>query len=122
MDVHLENEPVLQNRIPGAIPLVVNTMGWNKGLGADLTRRIQDIVQPTHVFKVTGSNSLEDFGYDANPDFGFESKSQFYTQLDPIVPSATAPLQTLYTSPDHRVINLLSYLHAVVLAPSRRVI
>src|SRR5882762_828569 len=39
-------------RISDIIPLVVNTMGWNKGLGADLTRQIQDIVEPTDVFEV----------------------------------------------------------------------
>ena len=116
MDVYIEGERVIPSRIRDVIPLVVNTMGWNKGLGADLTRRIQDIVQPTHVFEVTGSNSFGDFTYKANSESGFESNSQFYAQLDSVVPS---PLQTLYTPADHRVINLLSYLHAVFPAPSR---
>src|ERR1700691_285448 len=39
-------------RVMDTIPLVVNTMGWNKGLGADLTRQIQDMVEPTYVFEV----------------------------------------------------------------------
>ena len=119
VDVHVEDEQLLPGRIRDIIPLVVNTMGWNKGLGADLTRRIQDIVQPTHVFEVTGSNSPGDFTYEASSELGFESKSQFYAQLDPIVPPAIAPLQTLYTPADHRVINILSYLHAVFPGPSR---
>ena len=51
--------------------------------------------------QVTGSNSLEDFSYDANPDFGFESESQFYAQLDPT-------LQMPYTTADHRVTMLFS--------------
>ena len=120
MDVHVEDEQVLPSRIRDVIPLVVNTMGWNKGLGADLTRRIQDIVQPTHVFEVTGSNSLGDITYETNSEVRFESKSQFYAQLDSIVPPAAAPLQTLYTPADHRIINILSYLHAVFPAPSRQ--
>ncbi|KAF8075728.1 hypothetical protein FPV67DRAFT_1617199 [Lyophyllum atratum] len=34
-------------RISDTIPLVINTMGWNKGLGADLTLKIQDMAEPT---------------------------------------------------------------------------
>ena len=37
--------------ITDIIPLVVNTMGWNKGLGADLTRQIEDMVEPTDIFE-----------------------------------------------------------------------
>ena len=122
MDVHVESEPELLNRISDVIPLVVNTMGWNKGIGADLNRRIQDITQPTHVFEITALNSLDDLNYETNPpDFGFESKSQFYAQIDPVVPSSVAPLHTLYTPADHRVINLLSHLHAVFPTPSREI-
>ncbi|KAF8333007.1 hypothetical protein F5887DRAFT_995172 [Amanita rubescens] len=105
------------NHIRDVIPLLVNTMGWNKGIGADLTQRIQDIIQPTHVFEITASNSLDDFNYP--PDFG---KSQLYAQIEPIVPSSVAPLHTLYTPADDRVINLLSHLHAVFPAPSREIV
>ncbi|KAL1707991.1 hypothetical protein EV121DRAFT_277597 [Schizophyllum commune] len=38
-------------RISDHIPLIVNTMGWTKGLGGDLLRRVEDIVQPTHVLE-----------------------------------------------------------------------
>ncbi|KIP10541.1 hypothetical protein PHLGIDRAFT_100918 [Phlebiopsis gigantea 11061_1 CR5-6] len=37
-------------RIAEIIPLVVNMMGWTKGLGADLSRKILDIAQPSVVF------------------------------------------------------------------------
>ena len=90
----------------------------NKGLGADLTRRIQDIVEPTHVFQVTGSNFPDDFTYEASSELGFVSKSQFYAQLDSIVSPAMAPLQTLHTSADHHVFGILSYLHVVFPGPS----
>ena len=71
------------------------------------------------MFEVIGSNSLGDITFETNSELGFESKLQFYAQLDSIVPPATAPLQTLYTLADHHVISLLSYLHAVLPAPSR---
>ncbi|KAF8630247.1 hypothetical protein AX15_003024 [Amanita polypyramis BW_CC] len=116
VDSPMENE--LSTRVSHTIPLVVNTMGWNKGLGANLTGRVQDIVQPTHVFEFSGAKSLEDFGYTDNSDPGYEPKSEFYAQLDPIVPSLTSPIHTQYTPADHRVINILSYLHAHFPAPS----
>ena len=122
MDVHVESGVELPNRISDVIPLVVNTMGWNKGIGADMNRRIQDIIQPTHIFEITALNAVDDLTYETNqPDFGFESKSQFYAQIDPVVPSSVAPLHTLYTPADHRVINLLSHLHAVFTTPSREI-
>ncbi|KZV77794.1 hypothetical protein EXIGLDRAFT_124760, partial [Exidia glandulosa HHB12029] len=37
-------------RIADAVPLVINTHGWNKGLGADLTRKIQDLLPVTDIF------------------------------------------------------------------------
>ncbi|KAF8969892.1 hypothetical protein BDZ97DRAFT_1793241 [Flammula alnicola] len=39
-------------RIQDAIPIVVNTMGWSKGLGADLTQRIEDLIEATDVFNI----------------------------------------------------------------------
>ena len=34
------------------IPIVVNTMGWTKGLGADLTQRIESMLEATDVFDI----------------------------------------------------------------------
>ncbi|KAK2465839.1 hypothetical protein APHAL10511_001480 [Amanita phalloides] len=103
----------LPTRISDVIPLVVNTMGWNKGLGADLNKKIQDIVQPTHVFEVMSSTStIDNLNYEENADHRFESKPEFYAQLDPVIASNNSPLYTQYTPADHRIINILSYLHA----------
>ncbi|TFY80906.1 hypothetical protein EWM64_g3107, partial [Hericium alpestre] len=42
-----DDEP--DTRIADSIPLVVNTMGWTKGLGADLNRRIEEAINPTDI-------------------------------------------------------------------------
>lgn len=34
------------------VPIVINTQGWIKGLGADLAARIVPILRPTHIFDV----------------------------------------------------------------------
>ncbi|GAC98470.1 hypothetical protein PHSY_006064 [Pseudozyma hubeiensis SY62] len=34
------------------VPLVINTQGWIKGLGADLASRIEPMLRPTHIFDV----------------------------------------------------------------------
>lgn len=34
------------------VPLIVNTQGWIKGLGADLAARIEPLLRPTHIFDV----------------------------------------------------------------------
>lgn len=44
-------------RIHDFIPLVINTMGWTKGLGADLNKKIEDMVQPTDVYELEGDSS-----------------------------------------------------------------
>ncbi|PFH47021.1 hypothetical protein AMATHDRAFT_153153 [Amanita thiersii Skay4041] len=112
------SDDVTTDRILDTIPLVVNTMGWNKGLGADLTRKIQDTVQPSHVFEFVSSQTTE------NPDWRDESNQpptfepQVHTLLDPIIPSPSNPLHTRYTAADHRALNILSHLHAVLPSPS----
>ncbi|KAG1887755.1 hypothetical protein F4604DRAFT_2038239, partial [Suillus subluteus] len=35
-------------------PLMINTMGWTKGLGADLNAKIEELAKPTHVFEIIG--------------------------------------------------------------------
>ncbi|KAJ9475424.1 hypothetical protein PHBOTO_005488 [Pseudozyma hubeiensis] len=39
------------------VPLVINTQGWIKGLGADLAARIEPMLRPTHIFDVVPRGS-----------------------------------------------------------------
>ncbi|KIY65721.1 hypothetical protein CYLTODRAFT_399978 [Cylindrobasidium torrendii FP15055 ss-10] len=89
-------------RISDAIPLVVNTMGWTKGLGADLLNRIHDLVQPTRTFEIEAP--LYDDAY--NPPTALTRDSCL---LKPIL----RPVNTPYAASDMRSLNILSYLHAV---------
>ncbi|KAJ7224320.1 hypothetical protein GGX14DRAFT_649599 [Mycena pura] len=89
-------------RISDTIPLVANMMGWTKGLGADLMRRIEELVQPTDIFAIEPPSSESHSSSDpCGPKVHL---------LQPIGPSV---LTANYTASDHRSIALLSYFHAV---------
>jgi len=89
------------NRITEVVPLIVNTMGWTKGLGADLARRIEDMVEPTAVFE-TGS-PVEEEGAPSHHRPGGSTR---------VEPAPLTPLTSRYTPADHRALSILSYLHA----------
>ncbi|KAN0140099.1 hypothetical protein V8E53_001995 [Lactarius tabidus] len=92
------------DRIVDVIPLVVNTMGWTKGLGTDLTRRIEEMVQPTDVFT-----------FDTSPHDGdgIEPHGPRVHTLEPVTPPSR------FTAADHRALSLLSYFHANFPAPAQ---
>ncbi|KAG8883466.1 Polynucleotide 5'-hydroxyl-kinase grc3 [Tulasnella sp. 331] len=50
--MELDDEEGHNARRSDLIPLVVNTQGWTKGLGADLMRALEEIIQPTHLFEL----------------------------------------------------------------------
>ena len=88
-------------RITESIPLVVNTMGWTKGLGADLLLKIHDIVQPTGIFEVEAP-VYDDYWPPSRPGAGIH-------RLEPILQLPNAP----FGATDLRMLNLLSYFHAI---------
>ena len=112
-------------RITHSIPLVVNTMGWIKGLGADLNRKIETTVQPTDIFEVRGSHETRldpgsstttwvpesSWSYNA---YGETNPHNYSTArvhiLEPPSPGFTVAGTT---AADHRNITILSYFHAV---------
>jgi polynucleotide 5'-hydroxyl-kinase GRC3/NOL9 len=97
-------------RISDTIPLIVNTMGWTKGLGADLTRKIEDLVQPSDIFEVEAPPFEYSSTFDNPPGPLSDVQSARLHRLLPIPPSV---LSTNYSASDHRSIAVLSYLHAI---------
>jgi polynucleotide 5'-hydroxyl-kinase GRC3/NOL9 len=116
LDVQLTSDPLESDdddtRISDVIPLVVNTMGWNKGLGADLTHKIEDLVQPTAIYEIEAPASFEQEWATAAPPPPYLSQTHpanLHT-LQPIPPSV---LSTNYSPADHRALSILSYFYAV---------
>ncbi|KAG8932246.1 Polynucleotide 5'-hydroxyl-kinase grc3 [Tulasnella sp. 417] len=57
-------------KIYSTIPLIINTQGWVKGMGADLARRIEELAQPTHVFELLPrplDRELDLYGFEGGP-------------------------------------------------------
>ncbi|KAJ7644095.1 hypothetical protein FB45DRAFT_896891 [Roridomyces roridus] len=93
-DTSMDEDP----RISDTVPLIVNTMGWTKGLGADLARRIEEITQPSEIFQVEAPFS------DEHP---LENPNTKVHLLRPIIST------TNFSPSDHRSIAILSYFHAI---------
>jgi polynucleotide 5'-hydroxyl-kinase GRC3/NOL9 len=115
------------HRISEVVPLVINTQGWVKGLGADLLLQIEHLAEPTHTFAfVDQSDNTADNqtgrGMDDQPtqlfqgeDYGLEPDVQLhggYGKVFHLQSIPVSPLLSRFTASDMRIISTISYLHA----------
>lgn len=107
---------VNDSRISDIIPLVVNTMGWTKGLGADLAQKLEDIIEPTHVFEIEAPTPTDQRWYMppqsevlAPHGLAFGDSVERHV-LEPI---SSPVLSTRFAAADYRNLSIMSYLHAV---------
>ena len=100
LDIAFSGELEEDGEEVGLIPLVVNTMGWVKGLGADLGDRILEIVDPTSVFELHPQGYSQNHTDDSKRTYRIEG-----------IPSST--LDTQFSGADWRVISMMSYFHAI---------
>lgn len=82
-------------KIHDVVPLVVNTMGWTKGLGMNLACQIEDLIDPTHVLSVQDEDGKTSSG-----------NRQLY-KLEPVSSLAR------YSAADWRSVSLMSYFYSV---------
>ena len=107
-----------------AVPLVINTQGWVKGLGEDLLRSIENASAPSHVFAFENPQpylppqGAEEDGMTFSPAYNPALLPPEHggpiepVKLSLVEPAPMSPLQTRYTSADMRILSLISYLHA----------
>lgn len=93
-------------RVSEKIPLVINTMGWTKGLGADLNRKIEESVECTHIFEFDTP-----FSDTAFPPAVSEYPSGAQVHTIEHIPSSMQ--SSIYNAADYRTLCILSYFHAV---------
>ncbi|KAK0191673.1 hypothetical protein F5146DRAFT_1103596 [Armillaria mellea] len=79
------------------IPLVVNTMGWTKGLGADILQKIHAMVEPTQIFEFEAPII----------DNSWPTRAPAHPLIKPV------PSSNLYSAADTRTLSIISYFHAV---------
>lgn len=96
-------------RSSDVIPLVINTMGWTKGLGADLSQQLEEAVEPSAIFdfhSLADEETSRDDGFSVNASSNPAVK---HYRIESIPPSSI-PKQ--YTAVDYRNLSILSYFHA----------
>ena len=108
-----------QTRSP--IPLVVNTMGWVKGLGADLLSQIEDKLNATHIVDFLRADIQHDEAMTAAAEKPLVSLvplnasfSEAFTQLARVYsvpPFVTSANHAKLTAADNRTLCLMSYLY-----------
>ncbi|KAI0329903.1 hypothetical protein GY45DRAFT_1251771 [Cubamyces sp. BRFM 1775] len=108
----LDEEPHEEDgRISSMIPLVVNTMGWTKGLGADLARKVEEIIGPTDLFSIVGVSQDDEPAYGSAPS---QIPAHVHGPRVHLVETVHShPSASHYTAADHRNLSILSYLHAI---------
>ncbi|CAO1618173.1 unnamed protein product [Jaminaea pallidilutea] len=111
---------------PRGVPLVVNTMGWSKGLGSDLHSRIEAMLSPSHIYdlSVTGITPLWGKAEAAIHD----DRSSRYRAAGGGEKAETITLEALgsgvrsdgtqehlktLTAADQRTLSIITHLHAV---------
>ncbi|BEJ14106.1 hypothetical protein CspHIS471_0312800 [Cutaneotrichosporon sp. HIS471] len=88
-----------------AVPLVVNTQGWTRGLGEELMRAIEVAAEPTHIFAFDERDDALDIVHSG----GTIQLARVFA----VTPAPASPLQPRYSAADMRALALLSYMYAV---------
>ena len=109
-DLSQNEEPSDDIRVSDIIPLVINTMGWTKGFGANLAKQLEEIVEPSYIFDFQSQDSQTTDYFDplhaVRPD-SRDTPAQHL--LEAILPSS---ISRQYTPADLRSLSVLSYFHA----------
>jgi polynucleotide 5'-hydroxyl-kinase GRC3/NOL9 len=93
------------------IPLVVNTMGWTKGLGADINTQVRTLVGPSTVFSF--DPLMAPHAYTEAPGIlAMPAAVDEPVPTHSLTPAQAPALMLRYTAADFRTLNILSYLHA----------
>lgn len=87
-------------RISSRVPLVVNTQGWVKGLGADLLAKLKVDVRPTRVFSF---DVIDD-----DIPFRQNSPTVLRTRLSA---APSSPLDSKWSAADLRTLAFIAYFH-----------
>ena len=92
-----------------ALPLVINTQGWVKGLGADLLTEIHRLADPSVIFDFVPVSITDGPQHEVSTAYkAFKSHAQVIS-LQPI--SLPEHSVTRLTASDGRTLHIISYLH-----------
>ncbi|ORY54149.1 hypothetical protein BCR35DRAFT_296765 [Leucosporidium creatinivorum] len=103
------------SKIRDRVPLIINTQGWVKGLGADLLAKLKAEARPTHVVSFEPAEESTEGGWSgqeqmAPPPPEYQDPS---CQVIRLVGAPSSPLDSKWSAADLRTLSLISYFHAV---------
>ncbi|GAA5880872.1 hypothetical protein JCM16303_005154 [Sporobolomyces ruberrimus] len=108
-------------KIRERVPLVINTQGWVKGLGADLLAKLKDASRPTHVCSFVSPIEDEAGGYSDGggapgpfyaPQQQYEREEGLPYELYTLPAAPSSPLESKWTASDYRTLSFVSYFHS----------
>jgi polynucleotide 5'-hydroxyl-kinase GRC3/NOL9 len=91
------------------VPLVVNTQGWVKGLGAELLLEIERMAEPSHTY--TFADALGDAEREGDEQAEVQLVGGF-GNVTPLESIPVSPLHSRFTAADMRTLATISSLHA----------
>lgn len=105
-----DDDPDSETDASQIIPLVVNTMGWIKGLGSELAKNIEDIIEPSVILEIDSTSSEEDWTRPVPREYNSKSSAATIHLVESV---SSSPLSTQYSAADRRILSILSYFHAM---------
>lgn len=109
------------SKIADIVPLVVNTQGWVKGLGAELLIEIERLAGVTHNIafqaidgddEATASEPEQRRKLFDGEDYGLDEELGLsYGTVLPVAAAASSPLASRYSPADMRLLSILSVFH-----------
>lgn len=97
----------VQQRVRDRVPLVINTQGWIKGLGADLLLKIKQAAEPTHSYFLELETEESSYPQDGN---GGQGERGMIRRLES---APSSPLDSKWSAADLRTLAFISYFHSV---------
>ncbi|KAM0746371.1 hypothetical protein T439DRAFT_350618 [Meredithblackwellia eburnea MCA 4105] len=91
------------SKIADRVPLLINTQGWVKGLGADLLLQIKEEARPTHL--------LSFYSPDEDGEGALPPPPQGVTQYR-LEPAPSSPLDAKWSAADLRTLAFVGYFHS----------
>lgn len=111
-----------KTKIRDRIPLIINTQGWVKGLGADLLSKLKLEVNPTHLYHFeVPLEENQDSSSNGNNSSHWSNEvhpHNTYSELQPgqllytLEPAPSSPLDSKWSAADLRTLAFISYFHS----------
>jgi polynucleotide 5'-hydroxyl-kinase GRC3/NOL9 len=94
------------------VPLIVNTMGWTKGLGKDLLDQIIEIVQPTDIISIIPPTFDSSSAFQPQSSLFSTPPSSEALRIHDVEPLPTNHLADRFPAKEWRAISALSYFYS----------